>query len=47
LGPLRQQTEFTLADRSEMTHPMLLGREFLQDIALVDVSKTYLLSGEQ
>ncbi len=47
LGKIRQQTEFTLADRSEMSHPMLLGREFIQDIALVDVSKTYLQSNQQ
>jgi hypothetical protein len=47
LGNLRQQTEFTLADRSEMTHPMLLGRQFIQDIALVDVSKSYLLSDKK
>ncbi|CSB16870.1 lipoprotein [Vibrio cholerae] len=25
-----------------MTHPVLLGREFIRDIALVDVSRKYI-----
>lgn len=37
-----QKTEFTLADRSQMTYPVLLGREFLRDLYLVDVSQAYL-----
>ncbi|USD64338.1 RimK/LysX family protein [Vibrio sp. SCSIO 43136] len=47
LGELHQKAQFTLADRSHMAHPVLLGREFIQDIALVDVSKTYLLSDKK
>lgn len=47
LGKIHQQAEVTLADRSKMSHPMLLGREFIQDIALVDVSKTYLQSAKE
>ncbi|WP_300425458.1 ATP-dependent zinc protease [uncultured Thalassolituus sp.] len=39
---LRQQTEFTLADRSRMSYPVLLGRSFLRDMALVDVGSEYL-----
>ena len=36
------KTEFTLADRTEMKYPVLLGRKLLSDIFLVDVSKSYL-----
>lgn len=42
LGDVHEKAQFTLADRSQMSHPILLGREFIQDIALVDVSKMYL-----
>ncbi len=41
LGDIRQNTEFTLANRSHMTYPVLLGRTFLKDNAIVDVSKKY------
>ncbi|CAM2951973.1 ATP-dependent zinc protease family protein [Vibrio neptunius] len=41
LGTIHEKTQFTLADRSQMTHPVLLGREFIRDIAVVDVSKKY------
>jgi hypothetical protein len=37
-----RKTEFTLADRGAMSYPMLLGREFLKDIALIDVGKKFL-----
>jgi len=37
-----RKTEFTLADRSAMAYPMLLGREFLKDVALIDVGKKFL-----
>ncbi len=39
---LKQKAQFSLADRSEMTFPILLGREFLQDITLIDVGKKFL-----
>ncbi len=42
LGALNEKVLFTLADRSQMTHPILLGREFIKDIAIVDVSKEFL-----
>lgn len=42
VGNIRENTEFTLANRSQMTHPVLLGREFIKDIALVDVSKQFI-----
>lgn len=34
------ETEFTLSDRSEMKHPILIGRKALDGRFLVDVSKT-------
>lgn len=34
--------ELTLTDRSEMKYPVLIGRKFLTDKYLVDVSKIYL-----
>lgn len=47
LGDIREKAQFTLADRSHMTHAVLLGREFIKDIALVDVSKTYVQTEPQ
>ncbi|ORT50065.1 hypothetical protein ST37_09105 [Vibrio sp. qd031] len=44
LGNLRENVEFTLTDRSHMDHSVLLGREFLKDIAIVDVSKEHIYS---
>lgn len=37
-----QTTEFTLTDRSSMTYPVLLGRAFLMDLYVVDVSRSYI-----
>lgn len=42
VGNLTQLAEFTLTDRTSMQFPMLLGRAFFMDIALVDVSQSYL-----
>lgn len=44
LGAIHEKVQFTLADRSHMTHSILLGREFIQDIAVVDVSKEFVQS---
>ncbi|MDP2572343.1 hypothetical protein CW749_24270 [Vibrio sp. vnigr-6D03] len=41
IGDLKTKTEFTLADRSHLTFPVLLGRSFFRDVAVVDVSKKY------
>lgn len=41
LGDQLQSTEFTLTDRSSMTYPVLLGRAFLMDLYVVDVSRSY------
>lgn len=42
VGGLREKAEFTLADRSNMTFQILLGREFFKDVALIDVGKAYI-----
>ncbi|MBU2713115.1 ATP-dependent zinc protease family protein [Zooshikella harenae] len=39
LGTIDQRIEFSLADRSEYDFPVLIGRNLLKDIAVVDVSK--------
>ncbi len=44
IGTINEKAEFTLADRSQMSHPILLGREFIRDIAVVDVSRKYILT---
>ncbi|WP_434355791.1 ATP-dependent zinc protease [Parasalinivibrio latis] len=41
VGNLHEKAQFTLTDRSQMDFPVLLGREFFKDIAVVDVSKEY------
>ncbi|KII77081.1 ATP-dependent zinc protease [Vibrio renipiscarius] len=47
VGKIHEKAQFTLADRSQMSHPVLLGREFIKDIAVVDVSKKYVQSEEK
>lgn len=42
IGSLHEKAQFTLADRSHMEFPILLGREFFKDIAMVDVSQSYI-----
>jgi hypothetical protein len=44
VGKIHERTEFTLADRSKMSYSVLLGREFIRDIALVDVSRKFVQS---
>ncbi len=41
IGDLKEKTEFTLADRTHLTFPLLLGRSFFKDVAVVDVSQQY------
>lgn len=43
IGGMIFNTEFTLTDRSHMKHKILLGRNFLNERFIVDVSKKYLL----
>lgn len=47
VGTIKEKAQFTLADRSHMSHPVLLGREFIRDIALVDVSRNYIQTGKK
>jgi len=39
IGIQNEKAEFTLTDRSNMRYPVMLGRDFLKDIAMVDVSR--------
>ena len=41
LGSIDQFTEFLLADRSGSTIPVVLGRDFLRDQALIDAARRY------
>jgi hypothetical protein len=41
LGELKAKTEFTLVDRSKSGMLVLLGQSFVQDVAVVDGSRTY------
>lgn len=41
LGNIRQHVEFTLTDRTHLEFPVLLGRRFLLDIAIVDVARQH------
>jgi hypothetical protein len=47
LGSLHEKVQFTLADRTQMAYPVLLGREFFKDIALVDVGKQFIQGKSQ
>lgn len=40
------ETEFTLNDRSNFNYSILLGRSFLEDVALVDAGETFLFNGD-
>lgn len=41
VGELVDDIEFSLTNRENMSYPMLLGRDFLRDVAVVDVSRRY------
>ena len=43
LGDVRQLAEFTLSDRGHLDFPLLIGRNVLRDVMLVDVSGTFLV----
>ncbi len=44
LGEVEKVTPVSLSDRSTMNHSVLLGRRFLRQHFVIDVSKKYLLS---
>lgn len=41
IGNHRQQAEFTLTNREQMSHTVLIGRNILRDVMLVDVGKEF------
>lgn len=41
LGSMTEKAEFSLKDRSEMDFSVLLGREFIKDVAVVDVAREF------
>lgn len=41
LGSINDSVEFTLADRSHLENAVILGRNFLTDLAVVDVGRQY------
>lgn len=41
LGNQLHSVEFTLTDRSNLRYPILLGRAFLMDLYVIDVSRSY------
>lgn len=42
LGEVVQTAEFTLSDRSHLSFPVLIGRNVLQDLMVVDVGRTHI-----
>ncbi|MGH1370884.1 MAG: ATP-dependent zinc protease family protein [Cellvibrionaceae bacterium] len=42
IGDLRDSVEMTLADREQFDYPVLIGRNFLQGQAIVDVSRKFI-----
>ena len=38
----RRRTQFSLADRGSFIYPVLLGRRFLEDVAVVDPAATFM-----
>lgn len=45
IAGVTRETEFTMADRSELTYPVLAGRSFLAGRFLVDPDRTYRAAG--
>jgi len=43
MGTINERVDVTLANRKEMTFPMLIGRNYLTDTAIVDVSRKHTL----
>ncbi|MCL1039220.1 ATP-dependent zinc protease [Shewanella submarina] len=42
IGKYAAETDLNLTDRSHLEYPLLLGRKFMKDIAVVDVSQSYI-----
>ena len=43
LGEIKEHVEVTLTDRSDFEFPLLVGRNWLTDTAVVDVSRRYVI----
>ncbi len=43
IGPFHEKAEFTLIDRSNFVYQVLVGRNFLKGLVLVDCEETFLL----
>ena len=41
MGKVTRLVEVNLADRTGFEYPLLIGRDFLRDVAVVDVTKKY------
>lgn len=41
IGNRQQKAEFTLSDRSHLTYPILIGRNILRDVMLIDVGREH------
>ena len=41
MGEVTRLVEVNLADRTGFEYPLLIGRDFLRDVAVVDVSEKY------
>ena len=39
LGSMTEQIDVSLSERASMTYPVLIGRNFLRNLAIVDVSQ--------
>lgn len=42
IGGVSHKSEFTLTDRQHMSYAVLIGRSFIQDVIVVDVSRDYI-----
>lgn len=42
IGKYAAETDLNLTDRSHLEYPLLLGRKFMKDIAIVDVGQSYI-----
>ncbi len=42
IGDIDETVEFTLADRSHLDNSLILGRNFLKDLAVVDVARRFI-----
>ncbi|MFM9271793.1 ATP-dependent zinc protease [Halomonas elongata] len=41
IGDTRYEEQFSLEDRDDMTYPVLLGRRTIQELGLLDVTRTF------